>query len=140
MAGSPECTRDHERQKHFTGRGWQFNSWERQETSWDPSLPSNLISLSGTGPQLTFYSSTQGETCACLWMQRPRKMPWKTQTSHVECSPLQGPAATLQHFLPVSVASQGRTEDLSGDWRGGVGERSRTLDPLLRLQTEGAMV
>ena len=59
---------------------------------------------------------------------------------HVECSPLQGPAATLQHFLPVSVASQGRTEDLSGDWRGGVGERSRTLDPLLRLQTEGAMV
>ena len=81
----------------------EFNSWERQETSWDPGLASNLISLSGTGPQLTFYLSTQGETCACLWIQRPGKMPWKTQTSHVECSPLQGPAATLQHFLLVTI-------------------------------------
>ena len=43
--------------------------------------------------------------------------------------------------LPPShnMASQGRTEYLSGDWCGGVGER-RTLDPLLRLQTEGTVV
>lgn len=44
--------------------------------------------------------------------------------------------------LPPShdLASQGRTEYLSGDWCGGVGKRSRTLDPLLRLQTEGTVV
>lgn len=133
MVGNPECTWDHERQKHFTGRGWQFNSWEEQEPPWNPVwllISSHLVEEALNSPSTHQHGKKH---VLAYGFKGPERCLGKLICTGACSHP---PALPPSHDL----ASQGRTEYLSGDWCGGCGQEKQDSGSLLRLQTEGTVV